>query len=292
MTLTPCRSGRWSPCRDSRYCWLRCRGIWSRRPSSAGCDQLRWLVGGLLRQVLAETGPLSCRGWWWDRRGGRLLQTYWRWFGGQNHYVLWGHSRQQTVLPGQSFSQSLSWLSVGEGQTGSCRADIAGTLPVQGPWWHGLERRWRTGWRGREPAHTLAWRRWLWCFTVWKYLSCRVVVELANQVHELGRAPQLGQNHPKGLSVDRVEGFRQVYEDGNEVHSLFDALFPRLTYIEDHVGGAAVWTESTLSFRQVSLRNVGDEAFEDDQSQDLPSDGQERDAPVVAAVSLTTPVLE
>ena len=28
-----------------------------------------------------------------------------------------------------------------------------------------------------------------------------------------GQAPQLEQNHPKGLSVDHVEGFRQVYED-------------------------------------------------------------------------------
>ena len=31
----------------------------------------------------------------------------------------WVHSRQQTMLPGQTFSQSLSWLSVGEGWTGS-----------------------------------------------------------------------------------------------------------------------------------------------------------------------------
>ena len=40
---------------------------------------------------------------------------------------------QQTVLPGLSFSQSLSWLSVGEGRTGSRQADVVGTLPVQGP---------------------------------------------------------------------------------------------------------------------------------------------------------------
>ena len=33
---------------------------------------------------------------------------------------------------GQSFSQSLSWLSVGEGRTGSRQADIVGTFPVQG----------------------------------------------------------------------------------------------------------------------------------------------------------------
>ena len=37
------------------------------------------------------------------------------------------------------------------------------------------------------------------------------------------------------------------------------------------------------------LRDVGEEAVEDE---DLPSDGQERDAPVVAAISLTAPVLE
>ena len=49
---------------------------------------------------------------------------------------------------------------------------------------------------------------------------------------------------------------------------------------------------STLSFRQVFLRDVSDEAVEDDPSQDLPSNGQERDAPVVAAVSLTAPLLE
>ena len=116
-------------------------------------------------------------------------------------------------------------------------------------------------------------------------------MELANQVHELGRAPKLGKNHPKGLSVDLVEGFHQVYEDSNEVHILLDALLLHLVY-RDHVGGAAVWTESTLSFRQVFLWDVGDEAVEDDPSQDLPSNGQERDAPVVAAVSLTAPVLE
>ena len=65
-------------------------------------------------------------------------------------------------------------------------------------------------------------------------------MELANQVHELSRALQLGQNHPKGLSVDRLEGFRQVYEDGNKVHILFDALLLHLAYRENHVGGAAV----------------------------------------------------
>ena len=73
---------------------------------------------------------------------------------------------------------------------------------------------------------------------------------------------------------------------------LFDSLLLHLAYREDHVGGAAVWTESTLVFRQVFLRDVGDEAIEDDPSQDLPSDRQERDAPVVAVVSLTAPVLE
>ena len=116
-----------------------------------------------------------------------------------------------------------------------------------------------------------------------------MVVELANQVHELGRAPKLGQNHPKGLSVDRVEGFRQVYEDGNEVQILFDAFLLHLVYREDPVGGAAVWTESALGFRQVFLRDVGDEAVEDDPSQVLPSGEQERDAPVVSAVSAYCP---
>ena len=43
---------------------------------------------------------------------------------------------------------------------------------------------------------------------------------------------------------------------------------------------------------RIFLRDVGDEALEDDPSQDLPSDGQERDAPVVVEVSLTAPVLE
>ena len=92
--------------------------------------------------------------------------------------------------------------------------------------------------------------------------------------------------------TESPEGFRQVYEDGNEVHILFDALLLHPAYREDHVGGAAVWTESTLGFRQVFLRDVGDEAVEDDRSQDLPSDGQERDATVVVAVSLTAPVLK
>ena len=130
----------------------------------------------------------------------------------------------------------------------------------------------------------------LWCFTDWKYMSCHVVTGLANQLHGLGRAPQLEQNHPKGLTADRVEGFRQLYEDSIEVHIIFDALLLHLAYREDHVDAAAVWTESTLSFRQVFLRDVVDEEVEDDPSQDLPSDGQERHASVVAAVSLTAPV--
>ena len=117
-------------------------------------------------------------------------------------------------------------------------------------------------------------------------------LELANQVHELGQAPQNGQNYPKGLSVNRVEGFQQVYEEGNEVHILFDTLLLHLAYREDHVGGAAIWTESTLGYAQLFLRNAGDEAVEDDPSQDLSSDGQDRDAPVVAAVSLSGPILE
>ena len=50
--------------------------------------------------------------------------------------------------------------------------------------------------------------------------------------------------------------------------------------------------EYTLGFQQVFLPDVGDEAVEVDSSQDLSSDRQERDAPVVAAVSLTAPVLE
>ena len=96
--------------------------------------------------------------------------------------------------------------------------------------------------------------------------------------------PAWTESPPKGLSVDRVEGFRQVYEDGNEVHILFDALLLHLAYRGLVVGAAG--------FRQVFLRDVGDKADEDDPSQDLPCDGQERDAPVVAAVSLTAPVLE
>ena len=68
---------------------------------------------------------------------------------------------------------------------------------------------------------------------------CTRYQNLIHPVHELGRAPRLGQNHPRGLSVDRVEGFRQVYEDGNEVYILFHALL-HLAYREDHVGGAAV----------------------------------------------------
>ena len=114
-------------------------------------------------------------------------------------------------------------------------------------------------------------------------------MELASQVHNLGRAPQLGQNPPKGLSVHLVEGFCQVYEDGNEVHILFDALLLHLAYREEHVSSAAVWTESTLGFQQVLLRDVDDEAVEDNPNQGLPSDGQERDAPVADAVILTAP---
>ena len=45
-------------------------------------------------------------------------------------------------------------------------------------------------------------------------------------------------------------------------------------------------------FWQVFLRDAGDEAVEDNPSQDLPSYRQERDAPVVAAVSLTAPDFE
>ena len=73
---------------------------------------------------------------------------------------------------------------------------------------------------------------------------------------------------------------------------MFDALLLHLAYRKDHVGSAAVWTESTLGFQQVFLRDVGDEVVEDDPSQDLASNGRDRDVPIVAAVSLTAPVLE
>ena len=98
--------------------------------------------------------------------------------------------------------------------------------------------------------------------------------------------------HP---SLDRItqraSQLTKASEDGNEVYILFHALL-HLVHREDHVGGAAVWTESTLGFRQVFLRDVGDKVVEDDLSQDLPSDGQERDSPVVAAVSLTAHILK
>ena len=50
-------------------------------------------------------------------------------------------------------------------------------------------------------------------------------------------------------SFDRVEGFRQVYEDDNKVHILFDALLLHLAYREDNVGGDAILTEFTLGYR-------------------------------------------
>ena len=56
-------------------------------------------------------------------------------------------------------------------------------------------------------------------------LKAPVHCGMVNQIHKLGRAPQLGQNHPKGLYADHVKGFRQVFKDCNEVHILFDALF-------------------------------------------------------------------
>ena len=80
-----------------------------------------------------------------------------------------------------------------------------------------------------------------------------------NQVLELGQAPQLGQNHSKGLSVDCVKGFRQIYEDGNEVQILSDALLLHLEYREDNVGGAAVgwnphWASSRFSSEMLVMR--------------------------------------
>ena len=51
---------------------------------------------------------------------------------------------------------------------------------------------------------------------------------------------------------------------------LFDALLLNLAYRGYHVSGAEVCTESTLGFRQVF--QDGDDAAEDDPSQDLPSD--------------------
>ena len=101
--------------------------------------------------------------------------------------------------------------------------------------------------------------------------------------------PSLDRITQRASLLTVVEGFRQVCEDSNEDHILFDSLL-HLAYREDHVGCAAAWTESTLSFWQVFLRDVGDEVVEDDPSQDLPSDGQERDASVIATVSLTFPV--
>ena len=47
------------------------------------------------------------------------------------------------------------------------------------------------------------------------------------------------------------------------------------------------WASGRFSSEVLVMRGVGD-----DPSQDLSSDGQQRDAPVVAVVSLTAPVLE
>ena len=115
-------------------------------------------------------------------------------------------------------------------------------------------------------------------------------MELANQVHELGRAPQLGQNHSKGLSFDNIKDFRQVYEDGNEVHILlmhFSCTWrtEKIMSVVLRFGRNPHWASGRFSSEMLMMRQLR-------MSQDFPSSGQERDAPVIAVVSLTAPVLE
>ena len=188
--------------------------------------------------------------------------------------------------------QSLTWLPVGEGRTGSRQADIVGTLPVQGPWRHGLARRLRTGWRGREPAHTLAWHRWR-CWRALmlhrlKYLSCHVVMELANQVHELIGHSSLNRITQRASLLAVSKAFVRCMKTATR--STFCSIPFSCTWRTEIMsvvlrsGRNPYWASGRFF-----LRDVGCETVEDDPSRDLPSDGQERDVPVVAAVSLTAP---
>ena len=261
--------------------------------SSAGCHQLRWWIGGQLQQVLAETGPLSFQGWWWDRRGGRLLQTCWQRFGGQTPYVPWGHSRQQTVLPGQSFSQSLSWLSVGEGPTGGRRANIVGTLSVQGPWWHGLEGEEQV--EEDESQHTplldadaspsestcpvmLSWNWWIQFTNLVGHPSLDRITQRASLL-------TMSKAFVRSMKTAKRSIFcLMVYRE--------DYGIQRRSWCTEKIDGAAVWAESThWAYGRFSSEMLVMRWLRMTRARIFPATDR-RDAPVVAAVSLIAPVLK
>ncbi|BHF78469.1 hypothetical protein SprV_0602158200 [Sparganum proliferum] len=76
---------------------------------------------------------------------------------------------------------------------------------------------------------------------------------------------------PQPIAIHYVDGFRHLYECGVEVGPNFRTLLLQLAGGEDHVGGSAVSSESTLTFRQNSLFEMAIEMVEEDSSEDRSS---------------------
>ena len=69
---------------------------------------------------------------------------------------------------------------------------------------------------------------------------------LGGQCEYLLRATDFGENDPECFSVHRVEGLCELDEDSIKVHPLLNAIFLDLSHWEDHIDGAAAWSEATL----------------------------------------------
>ena len=103
----------------------------SRRPSSAGCHQLRWWVMGNCRRCWLKQDLCLVEGDGETEEAGGFCKLV-----DDDLEVGLPVRHEGTVVSKQSFQdslfQSLSWLSVGEGRTGSSRAEVVGILPIQG----------------------------------------------------------------------------------------------------------------------------------------------------------------
>ncbi|VDL94029.1 unnamed protein product [Schistocephalus solidus] len=109
----------------------------------------------------------------------------------------------------------------------------------------------------------------------------RAIMELTHHVSEsLGKAECL-HDFPQYFAIHRIEGVRQIHDGIFEVSPHLLTLLPQLTRGEDHVGGAAMATETTWAFRKESLFQVAVKAIVENAGEDFPGDVEQRDSSMV-----------
>ena len=103
---------------------------------------------------------LVLQGEWSDQIALRHLRTCSAWFAGHWTCMPWVCSHQQTVLPGWDHSESLAWMWVCKGWIWNHQCGSRYTLSHQDSIQCSLGHRWRTGWKGLVPRHSLALPHW------------------------------------------------------------------------------------------------------------------------------------